>query len=106
MEVININHNTIFLSNYKPGKHQNIIIRIGRKLYYMDIEKNATNAHIDLYNYKKNRGKMSKYDAAAELHTITVKSNTYIDRDLLQHIEGIEKAQQVYYKYKNIVDFY
>lgn len=97
---IEVNHYGIALSVVNSGWTQDILVRIGRKLYWMDIRKDSFSAVIGLYNYvSKDRSSFSKYSPEADLHEAFVKPDAYIDRDFLEHIAEIEDAQSVYRRY-------
>ena len=40
--MINLNNEYIYLWQYSNGRHQNIEVRLGRKLYLVDIYKNSS----------------------------------------------------------------
>lgn len=97
----NLNKTTIFISNFPYGETQNEIIKVGRKLYYMDIDKNSASTLIEIYNYKKDRVSMSKY--MADLSLVTVKNDAIIDRDFIENIKDIEKARKTLVRFNDVV---
>ena len=99
----NLNKTTIFISNFPYGKTQNEIIKVGRKLYYMNIDKNSASTLIEIYNYKKDRVSMSKYMAWADLSLVTVKNDAIIDRDFIENIKDIEKARKTLVRFSDVV---
>ena len=61
--IINLNHQSIFIAKMPFGKTQNITCRLGRKLYMLDINKNACMVHVSFYHrLNSEREKYSKYD--------------------------------------------
>lgn len=101
---INMNKEIISLYHYKNGITQNIVIRLGHKLYYLDIEKNVSGAWLTLYPYNKNRKKVTKY--GENCHMIQVKKDAYINRKLLENIKEIEKAQEIVWRYNKVLQQY
>ena len=98
----NLNHEIIFLSTFEYGKTQNIEIKVGRKTLMLDVDKNKNSAFIDVYEKKSNdRRSYSKY--GSNLHSVLVKSNAIIDRNFIEKIQEIEKAQNLLKKFKNIL---
>ena len=98
--MINLNKAYIHLNNYPCGKTQDIVIKVGRKFYYMDILKNKTDTCIEIYNYCGDRQSFSKYGSKADMHYVWVESDGVIDRDMIEHIAEIEAAQQLLNKYR------
>ena len=61
--IINLNDilGRVDIDKLPYGKNQNIEVRLGRKLYMVDVDKNAQAAHIDFYKkVKSDREKYSK----------------------------------------------
>ena len=103
-ETINLNHRCICVDYLKYGKHT-IIVKIGKKLYYLDITKNAANANIDLYKKTtKNRHNQSKYDTPDAILGIAIKNTAIIDRNFLEHLKEINEARDIIKEYgRNII---
>lgn len=102
--MLNLNKELVFLSKFENGKTQNIECRLGRCLYFIDIEKNAANAHIHFYKkIKKNRNDFSKYDANSKLYSIRIKNDALLDREFFENIAEIAKAQHIADKYSQIL---
>ena len=103
-ETINLNHGCVCVDGLKYGKHT-IIVKIGKKLYYLDITKNAANAHIDLYKKTtKNRNDQSKYDTPDAILGVAIKNTSIIDRKFLGHLKEIKEARDIIKEYgKNII---
>lgn len=97
----NLNKTIILISNFPYGETQNEIIKVGRKLYYMDIDKNSNSTLIEIYNYKKDRVSMSKY--MADLSLVFVKNDAIIDRDFIENIKDIEKARKTLVRFNDVV---
>ena len=98
--IINLNHTIIRLEDFPYGKTQDLIVKVGRKLYYMDINKDKLFATVDIYNYCGERSSFSKYGSKADMHFIYLEPVGLIDRDLFEHAAEIEKAQTLLTKYK------
>lgn len=100
--MLNLNKESIYIGNFKNGKTQNIECRLGRRLYYIDIDKDCFSTYIELYKkVKKNRHDFSKYDPEAEKHDVCVKNNAVLSRDFFENMAEIERAQfiiGIYYK--------
>jgi hypothetical protein len=103
--MINLNHSEyIFLSQFECGKTQNIEIKIRRKLYFLDIDKNVDSAFIELYDRKgANRQSFSKYNA--NLHYARVNPTAILDRGFFENIAKIQAAQTIYAQYKDILNY-
>ena len=96
----NLNKELIFISDYNFGKTQNEVIKIGRKLYYIDIDKNSNSTFVNVYDYSKDRESFSKYEA--NLHFVFVENNSILDREFFKNIIEIEKATRILSKFKFI----
>ena len=96
--MINLNYENIYLNDYEFGKTQNVEIKVGRQIYYLDVDKNSNNSTISFYEKTtKNRNEQSKY--SSNLHFATLKNNSILSREFFEEIEEIEKAQALYEKY-------
>ena len=102
MKKYNLNHEIIFLSNFEYGTTQNVEIKVGRKTLMLDVDKSKFSAYIEVYEKKSNdRKSYSKH--GSNLHCVWVKSKAIIDRDFIENIQEIEKAQNFLNKFKNIL---
>ena len=98
----NLNHDIIFLSSFEYGKTQNIEIKVGRETLMLDVDKNKISVHVEVYAKKSNdRKSYSKY--GSDLHCGWVKPDAIIDRNFIENIREIEKAQNLLKKFKNIL---
>ena len=96
----NLNNEDIYIKSLDFGKMQDIKIKVGRKSYYMDIDKNSSCTFISLYNYvNKDRKEFSKYAAKANLYHIRVFNTAIISKNFIYDIEKISNAQKIYDKY-------
>ena len=41
-DIINLNHGSIFLGNFKNGHTARVEVKVGRKTYLIDVKKNNT----------------------------------------------------------------
>lgn len=97
--IINLNDisGRVNIDKLPYGKNQNIEVRIGRKLYMVDVDKDALLAHLDFCKkVKSDRTKYSKYDPEAEMVSVTVRNDVRLDKNFFENIEEISKAQTVY----------
>ena len=104
--IINLNDilGRVDVSALPYGKNQNIEVRIGRKLYMVDVDKDALLAHLDFYKkVKSDRTKYSKYDPEAEMVSVTVRNDVRLDKNFFENIEEISKAQTVYVRFGNFL---
>lgn len=102
-EIVNLNNTDIYLCCFPCGKTQNIKIKIGRKLYYLDIDKNGGSAFIDFYNYcKSDRKAFSKYDKEANRCGMWVGNDARLTKDFFENIYEIKKAAQLMEKYTQV----
>ena len=96
----NLNNTFIFLGQLPSGKHQGIEIKVGRKNYLLDIEKDCASACIDLYR------KNSKYADPDSVLAVFFEPNAIISKDIILNLKEMEKAQSIYRKYnENIIHF-
>lgn len=104
--IINLNDilGRVNIDKLPYGKNQNIEVRIGRKLYMVDVDKNALSAHLDFYKkVKADRKKYSKYDPSAEMVSVTVRNDVRLNKKFFENIEEISKAQTVYDSFGNFL---
>lgn len=99
MKKINLNHAKIWLGDCPFGR-SSFIVKAGRKTFRLDIDKNKLSAFVDIFD---NNAK-SKY-GEAQLCTIRLNIDAFIDRDFVENAKEAETAQRLYEKYKNIIDF-
>lgn len=93
---LNLNHQSVFISRMPYGKTQNIVCRLGRGLYMLDVDKNACTVHISFYRrLNKNREKYSKYDPAAQCCMVAVAQKAILDRKFFENIHAISEAQSI-----------
>ena len=90
---INLNHGeSLFLHELPFGSTQSIEIKLGRKLFMADVDKNQLSASIDFYQkLNSDRKKYSKYEAM-------------LDRHFFEDIKAISEAQRIQRKYNMILD--
>lgn len=102
MEVkeINLNHQSLFLGRFPYGKSQRVPVKLGRKNYYMDVDKNRISAYVCLYS----RNAKSKYDRDAEKSCVFVKPDAMLSKGFFERLGEISKAQAIYTKYKEVLD--
>ena len=94
--IINLNNQSVFIAKMPFGKTQNIECRLGRKLYMLDIEKNAYTVYVSFYRHlNSERRKYSKYDPAAQSGAVTVAKKAILDRKFFENIHKISAAQHV-----------
>lgn len=99
--IINLNHRNFHLRTLPMGKSQNIRLKVGRKFYLMDADKNALSITVDIYNeLNKKRNSFSKYDEKANLKSLTFVNNCILTRDLVDNFTELEKAVSLVKKYK------
>lgn len=102
--MINLNHTDLYLSNYASGTHQNIEVRLGRKLYLIDIRKDCLSCLVEIYRkLSTDRRSFSKYGGAG-LKCVVVKKNAILTREFFENIDKITEAQRVIAKFKNILN--
>lgn len=106
MELINLNAgDNVNIGKLPYGTTRDIPIKLGNKLYLLDVQKQATVSCIDFYRrVKADRKKYSKYDREAELVTVFVKPDTVLFRNFFGNIKEISKAQEIYRAYKYLLE--
>lgn len=104
--IINLNYKNFHLKTLPMGKTQNIRLKVGRKFYLMDADKNALSITVHIYNeLNKKRNTFSKYDEQANLKSLTFVNNCILTRDLVENFAELEKAVSLVKKYKRDLDF-
>ena len=94
---------SIFIGEFEFGKKQNIEVKIGRKFYLMDIDKNNEYTRIDFYRkLNVDRKKYSKYDKNAECSSVWIKNNALLNKKFFENIKDIENAQRIYRDFRCI----
>lgn len=92
--IINLNRQSVFIAKMPFGKTQNIKCRLGRRLYMLDIEKNACTVRVSFYRrLNSERKKYSKYDSKAHCTGVTVSKKAILDRKFFENIYKISDAQ-------------
>lgn len=106
MELIILNNGgNVAVGKLPYGTTRDIPIKLGNKLYCLDVQKQATGACIDFYRkVKADRKKYSKYDREAELVTVFVKPDAVLFRNFFGNIKEISKAQEIYRAYKYLLE--
>lgn len=102
--MINLNKESIYISDYESGRTQNIEVRLGRKLYLVDIDKSSNSTFIDFYKKEgTDRGAYSKYGVDDSVLGVQVKNDAMLDRSFFEHIKEIYDAQRIYSKFSSIL---
>lgn len=97
--MINLNKELLDIDKLQNGKTQNIEVKVGKKLYYVDVDKNCDSACVDFYQkVGTNRKNQSKYSVDSVL-AVFVKTDALLDRAFFEEIEEIKKAQEIYRKW-------
>lgn len=92
--MVNLNKEGLYMSLFPYGKTQNVEVRIGRKLYMVDVDRNAHSAYVELYKrVAADRETYSKYSFDADMVGITVKPDAVLTREFFEEIKEISKAQ-------------
>lgn len=106
MELINLNSGDyVSIEKLPYGMIRDIPIKLGHKLYLLDVRKQKTGACIDFYRkVKADRKKFSKYDPEAERVTLFVKPDASLFRNFFENIREISKAQDIYRAYKYLLE--
>ncbi len=103
--IINLNHRDFDLSTLPNGKSQNIRLKVGRKIYLMDVDKSALDISVDIYNQiGKVRNSFSKYSEKADLKSLRLTVNCRLTRDLVDNFAELKKAIALVEKYKSDLD--
>ena len=89
-ELYNLNRDIISIGNCREGRTNAIRIKVGRNELLLDILKQRTRARVSVYGYKDGGG-----------HTILLKPDAIITRDLIEDIADIAYAQLLLRKYSN-----
>ena len=99
----NLNKESIYLSTFNFGKTYNIEIKIGKKFYILDVDKNRISAHIDFYKKSNSRREFySKYDDSY-LVCLSVEKNSILDKKFFENIKVIACCKEFLEEYRNIL---
>lgn len=102
--MVNLNKEGLYMSLFPYGKTQNVEVRIGRKLYMVDVDRNALSTNIDFYRkVSADRQSYSKYDREADLVIVMVQPDARLGRDFFENIREIKKAQDCCRRYERIL---
>lgn len=100
--MLNLNERYLDVKRLDFGKTQNIEVKIGRNLYYVDVNKNQDRAVIDFYpKTTKNRNGQSKYSGG--VLGVAVKPEAALGREFFEDIEQIKAAQEVMFKWRGAI---
>lgn len=99
MITLNLNKHTLLVEKFDFGK-TTIVVKIGRKKFYLDIDKNRIGYTLTLYNLvNKDRTKFSKYDEKANAVMMTFNEYRLFDRNFFENMEQIQKSEQLLNKF-------
>lgn len=91
MKLVNLNREELRLSDYDYGR-TTIIIKVGRKLYYLDITIDSSAIFLDKYPYHKDGTKTFKYGVNSfRLHL--KQWVRYLDRKFFEEFNNLSAAQ-------------
>lgn len=100
--IYNLNKQSLYLNDLPNGKNQNLILKVGKKYYYCDINKNALDSFVEIYDYKKDRKNFSKYNANRK--SFFTKSNNFLlSKNIVENINEIIKAINILSKFDGIL---
>ena len=98
--MLNLNKDSLFISNFDNGTTQNIECRLGRCLYYIDLSKNSNDTTLYFYRkIAKQRNRFSKYSKEAGCISVTLRNDALLDRNFFENIREIARAQEIVSKY-------
>lgn len=98
--MINLNKELLNINKYPSGLTRNIEIKLGRKYFLLDINKNAIYTNIDFY-HKANK---SKYGDKNNVLGLRIKSDAILNRSFFENIAEIKRAQNIVDRFKQILD--
>ena len=87
----------IFLNDFESGKIQKIKIVLNKKDYFIDLDKNACDCIVTMYDNEDSKYKSNFF------HNIVVKSDAMLSKDVFENFIEIEKAQDIFQKFWNIL---
>ena len=106
-KIFDLNHERLFIGSLPCGKTQNIVARLGRQLYYIDVDKNGASALVELYKkIGTDRTKQSKYEPRSNIHRVFVKPDVMLDREFFENIAKIQEAQRICSEYGRVLRNY
>lgn len=100
--MLNLNERYLDVKRLGFGKTQNIEVKLGRRFYYVDVNKNQDSAVIDFYpKTTKSRNDQSKYSGG--VLGVSVKPEAALGREFFEDIKQIKAAQEVMFKWRQTV---
>lgn len=102
--MVNLNKEGLYMSLFPYGKTQNVEVRIGCKLYMVDVDKNANSTYIGFYKkVAADRRMYSKYASEADMVSVQVKPDAILTREFFENIREIRRAQTLVWKYDEVL---
>lgn len=102
--MVNLNKDGLFLGGFHYGQTQNVEVKLGRKIYMLDVDKYVHSAFVEFYRkVSADRQSYSKYDREADLVIVMVQPDAVLTRDFFENIREIKKAQDCYIRYERIL---
>ncbi len=96
----NLNHEIISVNDFPYGKTQAVIVKVGKRQYYIDVDKCSQSITLSVYDVvSKARKTFSKYDANLRFITLSTKNLHYIDRQFMSDLDEIILADKLVKKY-------
>ncbi len=97
---INLNHNeSIDIASLPYGMTQHILVKLGQRRYYVDVQKNSYNACVDFYRYTESGNKWGNLVVGV----VFVKNNAFLRRPFFDNILDIKRAQDVYREFERVL---
>lgn len=92
-DIINLNHGSIYLGNFENGHTHRVEIKLGRKSYLIDVDKDNISAFVEMYP------KTDKSKYSTDLVMVHFKPDAILYREIFENFKAIEDAQRILHKY-------
>lgn len=99
-DAYNLNHEIIPVDDIPYGKTQAVIVKVGKRQYYIDVDKCSQSIALSVYDVvSKERKSFSKYEANLRFITLSTKNLHYIDRQFMCDLDEIILTDSLVKKY-------
>ena len=92
-DIINLNHGSIFLSKFDYGHTHRVEIKLGRKKYLIDVNKDVISAFVEMYP------KTDKSKYSTDLVMVHFEPDAMLDRRIMENFKKIADAQTTLHTY-------
>lgn len=97
---INLNHDeSIYVGTLPNGITQHILVKLGQRRYYVDVQKYSGGACVDFYHYTESGSKWENLIVGA----VFVKEDAFLRKSFFKNIGDIKRAQDVVREFERVI---